>query len=226
MDCSGVMPFGPAAFDPYAHARIDPVLAPYCPDLPRTGVANDRSEIFVYLHESAQFSEAIMAMLEGLPPPVRAYIPALTRENAAVLERCGVTIERRMLSLDVVAQKARCLVHHGGVTLTAAALALGVPQFILARFHDNAAAGAFVAERNLGGWIWSEEAVPDRAAAAVRRIIDDAAFAARAESKMGEFRGWFGADPTFAVAQRAGALVGLREMKPARPPAFRELATI
>ena len=224
MACEAVMPFGPAAFDPYAHARATPLLPPYCPDLPSAPATSAGREIFVYLHESAQFSGPLMAALARLPPPLRVYIPALTRENRNALEKAGAQVETRMHALSDIA-RARCLVHHGGVTLTAAALALGAPQAILARFHDNAVAGQFVADRDLGLWMRADEFAADRFVEGVRAVLDDPLIALRAKNGAGEFRAWFSGDPTFAVARRAGAALGLKEMRAAPSRGLRDIAT-
>jgi rhamnosyltransferase subunit B len=220
MDCAAVLPFGPAAFDPYLHARTQPVLAPYCSDLPLPIDTRERCEIVVYLHERMQFMDDLIDAIVRLPSPVRLYIPALEPIRRMKLEEAGVLIESHMMPLETIAAKAGCLVHHGGVTLTAVALALGIPQVILARFYENGLAGHFVAERSLGAWMRIDAVDARRLAEAVRECGADVA--ANAERAAPEFQRWFHSDPTFIVAQEAARLLGVQNLRPA-PAAKRSL---
>lgn len=215
MDCAAVLPFGPAAFDPYAYLRREPILAPYCPDLPARIDLESRKETIVYLHEGAQLIDDLMKAVGSLPPPVRLYIPALNDARRAEFERAGLQVETRMMPLERIAANARCLVHHGGVTLSAVALALGIPQIILARFYENGLAGQFVAERKLGTWLRIDAVEKDWLVAAVRDWGADDHVAARAAACSPEFRRWFDGDPTFAVAKKTAELLGIENLRPA-----------
>jgi len=225
MDCAAMLPFGPAAFDPYAHARTEAVLAPYCPDLPRSAPAGTRRETVIYLHESAQYLDELVDAVARLPGPKRLYIPALTQKRRSTLERAGVIVEERMMSLDAIASKARILVHHGGVTLTAVALALGIPQVTLARFHDNGVAGRFVAARGLGASMSVDSVDAERLRNAVLACgAEDVA--RRAAEAAPEFRRWFDSDPTFSVAQATARLLGMDVLHASAapiPPTFTPL---
>lgn len=213
MDCAAILPFGPAAFDPYLQARAQPVLAPYCPDLRFPMNTSDRCETVIYLHERAQFMDDLLEAVGQLPGPVRLYIPALEPISRTKLEDAGVLIESKMMPLETIAAKARCLVHHGGVTLTAAALALGIPQVILARFYENTLAGQFIAGRSLGVWMHVDTVSVGRLIDAVRLCGVD--LAANSKRAAPEFQNWFHSDPTFVVAQEAARLLGVQNLRPA-----------
>lgn len=216
MDCAAILPFGPAAFDPYAAARSTPVLPPYCPDFPHGARAGAGDETIVYLHESAQASAPLMDALARLPPPLRIYIPALAAEQRAAFEQRGFAVETSMLSLDTISARGKILVHHGGVGLAAVALALGLPQVVLARFHDNAAAGQFVADRGLGAWLHvSSDA--DAIVAAIAAVRNDSVMRARALQQAPDFARWFDGDPTLEVARKAAEVLGLKTLQPSPP---------
>jgi hypothetical protein len=201
--CDAMLPFGPAAFDPYLGRRSTPVLSPYCPDLPGVTAAGPGTRTYVYLHDSAQRSSAVLDALVGLKGQARIFIPDIRDEVATRLSRAGHIVATEMLSLAETAAGANLLIHQGGVTLTAAALALGVPQLILARFRENAIAGRYVEEQGLGR-VWRIDKIDAAtiidAAGAMR---SDARLLQRARQRAPEFRAWFGPDPTELVARAA-----------------------
>ena len=125
-----------------------------------------------------------------------------------------------MLPLSLIATRAGLLVHQGGVTMTAAALALGLPQLILARFHENGLAGAYIAREGLGEVLRMDHATRDWLVDAVARLRADRALAERARARAPEFREWFADDPTAVVAMKAAEMLNIRAT-PA-PPATGE----
>lgn len=202
--------FGPAAFDPYAHARQEAVLPPFCPDLPDDLASGN--DVVIYLHERMQHDPRLADWLRALPGRKYVYIPALSGDAAARLAAIdGVDLAPRMLPLAEIGARGCCLVHHGGVTLTAAAAAIGLPQVILARFADNAAAGRYLAARGNGTWQWVDRVETPWLADAVLHARSLSG-AARADAR--HFRSWFGADPTWRVAQGAVAHLGITDPKP------------
>jgi len=215
-----VMPFGPAAFDPYAAYRgAEAILPPHCPDLP-AGVNGDRREIVVYLHEAAQLAEPAMRALQKCPAPTRVYIPSLAEDWRASFLARGIIVEERMMPLEMIVKNARCLVHHGGVTLTAAALAHGVPQIVMSRFYENGLAGRYVAERGLGDHRRLDTISVEWFASALARVLNDPHVHARAREAAAECRSWFSGDPTHAVACKAAEILRLKPPPntPARGP--------
>ena len=113
-----------------------------------------------------------------------------------------------MMPSRLVAERARLLVHQGGVTLTAAALALGIPQVILARFHENGLAGQFVSDARLG-YTNRLDAEGDWIRETVTHARNDNELRNRARRRIPEFRSWFSKDPTGIVATKAARLLGL-----------------
>jgi hypothetical protein len=201
--CDAMLPFGPAAFDPYLGRRQTPVLSPYCPDLPGTTAAPPDGRTFVYLHDVAQRSSAVLDALVGLQGPAHIFIPDIRDDVAARLSAAGHIVETEMLSLATIGANATVLIHQGGVTLTAAALALGVPQLILARFRENALAGRYVEEQGLGR-VWRIDQIdPEAIIEAAKSMRRDVDVIGRARARSPEFRKWFRADPTEAVARAA-----------------------
>jgi hypothetical protein len=209
-DGAAVMPFGPAAFDPYGGYRKEPVLPPYCPDLPHGVVNGTGDEIIVYLHEAVQLVDPAMRAILEFPAPVRVYIPALGDDWRARFVAGGIVVEDRMMPLRMIVEKARCLVHHGGVTLTAAALAHAVPQIILARFYENGLAGRYVAERGLGAHCRLDSISAEWMLSALDRVLSDPRLPERALATAPACRAWFAGDPTHAVACKAAEILRLK----------------
>jgi hypothetical protein len=209
-DCAAVMPFGPAAFDPYGACRTEQILPPYCPDLPQGAINGNGDEIIIYLHEAVQLVEQAMLAILQFPAPVRVYIPALGDEWRARFLAKGISVEDRMMPLQLIVEKARCLVHHGGVTLTAAALACAVPQIILARFYENGLAGRYVAERGLGEHCRLDSVSSEWILSALDRVLSDPRLEERAREAAPECRRWFMGDPTHVVACKAAEILRLK----------------
>jgi hypothetical protein len=207
--CDGTVPFGPAAFDPYSDYRVGPVYAPHCPDLPATTAARPGANVVIYLHDITQMSAPIMDALAALRPPVRIYIPSLSAELRARFEAAGHRVETRMMPLRALAETAAMLVHQGGVTLTAASLALGIPQIILSRFYENGLAGRFVANANLGATRRLDLTDRQWLLDAVEAARNDKALAERCRAEAGTYRRWFNEDPTAVVAEHAATLLGV-----------------
>ncbi len=208
-DCHAVIPFGPAAFDPYAGFRTEKIYAPHCPDLPQTLAARPGRDTVVYLHDVTQMAKDVMTAIEALKPSVRIYIPSLAPELRQQFEARGHRIETRMLPLSQLAETAGLLVHQGGVTLTAAALALGIPQVILARFHENGLAGRFVAAETLGYAKRLDQATITWITETIDAARANEALRERCRKRAAEFRAWFDADPTAIVATSAAEALGV-----------------
>jgi UDP:flavonoid glycosyltransferase YjiC (YdhE family) len=100
------------------------------------------------------------------------------------------------------------VLHHGGVGLAALCLSAGLPQVILSKQLDNRTAGSFVAAEGLGAHARLDAAGTDWIAWETRRARDDADLRARCRARAPEFDGWFGPDPTLAVAETAHRLIG------------------
>jgi hypothetical protein len=211
---SVVMPFGPAAFDPYWHARQEPVLSPYCPDLPEATSDRIGDKVFVYIHETMQFNKAVFDAVSSLPTGSRIYIPSLSAEKQKRLQARGMSIETTMLALQDIARDAGILIHHGGVTLTAAALALAVPQVILAQYLENEIAGRFVAHKGLGSVHSVKNLAHKDIPGDVTSMLGNKKLKQKAVQDAAEFRDWFAIDPTYEVARKAAEMLGLEPPKP------------
>jgi UDP:flavonoid glycosyltransferase YjiC (YdhE family) len=207
--CDATIPFGPAAFDPYGDYRIGPVHGPHCPDLPAAMAATPSTEVVVYLHDVTQMSAPIMDALAALQPAVRIYIPSLSAELRARFEAAGHRVESRMMPLRALAATAGLLVHQGGVTLTAASLALGIPQIILSRFYENGLAGRFVANAQLGATRRLDLTDRQWLLEAVEAARNDKALTAHCRAEAGIYRRWFDRDPTTVVAEHVATLLGI-----------------
>ena len=203
------IPFGPAAFDLHTPLRTVPALPAHVAGFEPGMRAASGTEVFVYLHGFAVRLPAVLAALVCLRRPVRAHVPDLDPDDRALLAQSGAILEDDPLPVGRIVARSRCLVHHGGVGLTAAGLSAGLPQVILSRQLDNRIAGEFVARDGLGAHRWLWEATTAWIVAAARRACDDADLSARCLARAPEFDGWFGPDPTAQVAAEACRLLNV-----------------
>ena len=79
-----------------------------------------------------------------------------------------------------VLPRCAALVHHGGIGTMAQALAAGIPQLIMPMAHDQFDNAARIEEHGAGLSIARKNFVGPRVAEALRKLLDDPAFAARA----------------------------------------------
>jgi len=203
---AAVLPQGPVEFDLYPGQRTEAVLPPVVPGLPVVPPAVPGDEVFVYLHGFVQENEPVMAALAAMPGPVRAYLPDLLPEAAARLG--SFVLEPEPVPIADIIRRSRCVIHHGGPQLTAACLAMGLPQVVLSKEMDNRVAGAYVAANGLGDACWLADATTEWLSAAVDRARGDADLHARCRAAAPDFlRRWFSQDGAKMIADRVLALL-------------------
>jgi rhamnosyltransferase subunit B len=202
-DVDAVLPFGPAAFDLNTPWRLEPALPVHVPGFSPGTRAGGGSEVFVYLHGFAIRRPNVIAALLTLERPIRAHVVDLNPDDRASLTAAGVAIEERPIPVPDLLQRTGCILHHGGVSLTAVALATGLPQVILSKQLDNRVAGEFVEREGLGVHRPLAQATAGWIIASVGRGFDDEALRCRAWERAPEFEAWFGPDPTEQVAAAA-----------------------
>lgn len=199
----GLYPYGPAAFDLYGGKRATPVLPPYLPDVERPVPLSRGEEIFAYLHDLVQGSDAFMQALHDVRRPMRLFIPGLSKAYRDSLGARGVVVEDRSVPASTLVARARCVLHHGGTQLTTLCLAAGVPQLVLAKELDNELCGRFVVGRGLGVENHVARVTADWVTEHMRAVFDDDAMKRRALEAAPEFAEWIREDPSKIVARAA-----------------------
>ncbi|MGW4464059.1 glycosyltransferase [Micromonospora sp. NPDC004704] len=86
----------------------------------------------------------------------------------------------RWLPYREVMPRVAVVVHHGGTGTIARCLAAGVPQLVLAHSFDQPDTGARLRRLGVGEWLPSTQWDPPRAAALMRRLLDERGYRDRA----------------------------------------------
>jgi hypothetical protein len=208
-DIEAVFPFGPSAFDRNAPLRDEPAMPVHVrgfqPGLP----ARSGQEIFVYLQGSGPRAPSVMAALLAVRRPIRAHVLDLDPYDRALLAGSGVVLEDEALPIAEIIERSRCVLHHGGVGLTAACLSAGLPQVILSKQPDHRASGEFVEAKGLGEHRAFWDATTGWIVDATRRAYDDERLRSECRARAAEFDAWFEFDPTDRVAAEACRLIGI-----------------
>jgi UDP:flavonoid glycosyltransferase YjiC (YdhE family) len=206
---AAVLPQGPVEFDFYPGLRTEAVLPPSVPGLPSSVPTEPGNEVFLYLHGLVQNSEPAMAALAAIKAPVRAYLPDLRPESVARFS--AFTLEPEPVSIEDIVRRSRCVIHHGGPQLTAACLAMGVPQVVLSKELDNRVSGSYVAANGLGETCWLPDATSEWISAAISRVLEDVELKARCRAAAPDFLArWFSQDGAKMIADRVLQSLGTR----------------
>ena len=87
----------------------------------------------------------------------------------------------RWLPYRAVMPRVAVVAHHGGTGTIAQCLAAGVPQLVLAHSFDQPDTGARLRRLGVGEWLPSTQWEPPRAAALLRRLLDERSYRDRAD---------------------------------------------
>ncbi len=183
----------------YQSLRQGRVLPPLVPGVPAPRSLGERNELFVYVHGFAQNNQALMAALAAVTVPARAYIPGITPQTRQRLANFIIHDDPVPVA-DIVA-RSRCVVHHGGIQLTAVCLATGTPQVILSKELDNRAAAAYVDGQGLGAGGELAGASTEWLTEVIGRAYGDEEMRQRCAAAADAFHAqWFAKDPTEVLA--------------------------
>lgn len=208
-DLDATLPFGPAAFDPRTPWRQQPPLPALVDGFRPGSRAASGEEVFVYLQGSGARLGGVLPALLSLRRPIRAHIPDLDPADRDLLVRTGAVLEPEPLPIGLIVERSRCVLHHGGVGLTAACLSAGLPQVVLSGQLDQRSGGAFVAREGFGEHRGLADATTGWIVEATRRAYDDEALRLRCLARAAGFDAWFEPDPARTVAEAACQLLGL-----------------
>ncbi len=219
LDETNVLPFGPAAFSLHGTPDDRRILPPFLPDFVAPPEGGRGEEVFAYLNSLGASAEDVLNGIAGSERPVRlhlggqarAIVEAMPGEVRQRLVSRGVVLEAAPVPLPAILERSRCVLHHGGVQMTSACLAAGLPQVILPKEEENMRTGSFVAERRLGFSRPLHEADAGWVARSIRRAFDDADMASRCRAGRPDFAAWVAEDPTETVAREAQRAIGARD---------------
>lgn len=208
-DVDATFPFGPAAFDPRTSWRPEPPLPALVNGFRPGSRAASGEEVFVYLQGSGARFGGVLPALLSLRRPIRAHIPDLDPADRDLLVRNGAILEPEPTPVRRIVERSRCVLHHGGIGLTAACLSAGLPQVIVSGQLDQRTAGDFVAGEGLGEHRHLADGTTGWIVEATRRAYDDDVLRLRCLARAAGFDAWFEPDPARTVAEAVCWLLGL-----------------
>ncbi|MBP2275352.1 MULTISPECIES: glycosyltransferase [Sphingomonas] len=134
----------PTPLDPYRAYRGERIWCP--PNTPMRQIGEKRSKLSIvaYLPKHHPAHSAFAAAVARLGVPTDAYFGGETFEGA------GVDVATTPLNLPEILPKAFCVVHHGGLGMSTACLAIGVPQVILPTDFEKHLNAVGVANHKMG----------------------------------------------------------------------------
>jgi len=174
--------------DPYRRWRSDGAYsAPHISNL--APVVDGRGEeVFVYTNGVQTSLDAFVGGLVDSGLKVRLYDPRFGDREIAMLERAGITCERRALPFARIAERSRLVVSHGGLGLACAALCAGLPQVAMPFDLEKRLTGDALEEAGLGRSIAFRGIDRGALAALLQESFADDALAGRALAAAPDFR--------------------------------------
>lgn len=136
--------------DPYINVRKS---KNYCPinfsDLPLP-MAQESSEIYVYLHEAYKEVVPLWEALESLNVTVRIHLAKPNHNIEKTLESLGFLIEKKPLDFPLIQSNTRLLITNGGHYMATQALLCGIPQIIIHYDIEKSLNGRVIESMNAG----------------------------------------------------------------------------
>lgn len=142
-----------------------------------------RERIFMYMHPSyPQFAPMVRALVEiGLPTLVVA--PGIAAGRAAELSTGRLAVSPRQVDLNRVAEQARVVVHHAGHGVAGTLIEHGAVQLLVPNFVEQWALAVRFARHGSSMALLEDPAERGSAyVAAIRQLLAEPGFAARAQS--------------------------------------------
>lgn len=179
-------------FDPYRACRTPPALGPIGPT-PAQRPQPREPHWFAYLAADAPNAGVMIDALLSTRLTGTAVIRHASGSLARRFAQSGKTLLQEVPRLVDVLSTASIAIHHGGINTAETALAMGVPQLIVARHLEQQLTGRAIAQAGIGQVV-SGPAEIATIAAAIEALSTDSATANRA------------ADRAAAITDRGGAL--------------------
>lgn len=166
--------------DPYGAWRTGPVYRPFVDPLMAAGPADPAraGEVFVYWPGTGDGTLALWQALASQSRPVRVHAPQLTASDHRWLAEQGLIVEVEPVPFDLIADRSRLLVSHGGVGFVSSGVMAGLPQLVIPLDLQKQLAGEGIARAGAGA-VLPREAEAAVIGEAVGRLAEDGAMMAR-----------------------------------------------
>jgi UDP:flavonoid glycosyltransferase YjiC (YdhE family) len=164
--------------DPYHAERTEPADGPViAAPAPRRAAGR---AVFAYIASGRTLRDDVIAALRPLGTRLCVFGPGLRSAQAAELAAAGACIAPTTPDLRDALASVRLLIHLGGATTAAEALAAGVPQLVLSTHIEQELTGAALERAGVGRLIKLHDPAAHVSAAMIEAMLQDDALAARA----------------------------------------------
>lgn len=164
--------------DPYRAVRGAPADGPLKPPPAPAPVPPSR-RFYAYLSTSYPGTGKMLASLAASRLEGDMYIQGATTGQIARLRKAGLSVHDRPPSLDEVVPRATVVLHHGGLGVATAAIAVGRPQLLVPRYLEQRLTAIALEEEGVARRL-RHRREHDTVADAVGRMMEDAGLAERA----------------------------------------------
>jgi rhamnosyltransferase subunit B len=138
-----------AEFDPYRRWRNGNYALPHMARLaPLPNGCGD--EVFVYFHRADGSSADLWNALAATGLKTRVFIAQADRGYHSALSDRGFIVETKPLSWDLIAERSRIVVSHGGLGFTSGALAMSLPHIVVPHDLEKIVTGLTVRKLSVG----------------------------------------------------------------------------
>ena len=170
----------PATFtelDPYGAHRTGPLTLPLPADF--SARAGDGEELFVYGPELLAAEADLWKGLGLSGLKVRVHLPRVSADAADRMRRLGLIMEPEPLPFDLIAERSRLIMSHGGHGMICSGLAAGLPHVVYHYDLEKQLHGVALARAGYGGHVPLKAIKAEVFAESLKRVYADEALAAR-----------------------------------------------
>lgn len=144
-----------------------------------TTLSENRAGLFATLHEVGQFDRRLIEGIAGSGVGGVVVVPKLLRRNRKLLADAGFQTPEELQPLNEVLEKARVLVHHGGMATAIAGIAKGVPQLIIHSDLEKYHTGKSIVDAGAGLALRQRTVTKQQISSAIKALVHDPAYLER-----------------------------------------------
>ena len=135
-----------------------------------------RKGLFASFHETKQFDRRIVEGIVESSAGGMVVIPNLLRRNRRLFGEAGFQTPTELQPLNEVLERARVLVHHGGMGTAIAGVAKGVPQLIIHGDLEKYHIGKAIVDAGAGLALSDKTVTKRQISEAIHALIYDSAY--------------------------------------------------
>jgi hypothetical protein len=169
--------------------------------------SGEGEELFFYMNGREARPNALWQGLVRSGLKVRIHDPGLSPADREVLIRAGLIVEPHPIAFDLIVQRSRLLMSHGGLGFVSSGLLAGLPQIVIPFDIEKHMISAGLQERGLGHRYPLEGMQADRLAELLQSAFADDSLLAHSRAAAPAFRARRDRDADQEAVDAAEALV-------------------